>query len=75
MSRHAILHCCPINRVFSSWWKVKFKPESQDEDGPSGLVPMAYVEEVCTDRTCVPATINTMILLPGRTYPSGEGIV
>lgn len=24
------------------------KPESQDEDGPSGMVPMAYVEEVRT---------------------------
>jgi actin cytoskeleton-regulatory complex protein SLA1 len=29
-----------------SWWKVKIKPDSPDEDGPIGLVPAAYVEEV-----------------------------
>jgi hypothetical protein len=28
------------------WWKVKVKTESQDDEGPSGLVPAAYVEEV-----------------------------
>lgn len=30
----------------ASWWKVKVKTESQDEDGASGLVPSAYVEPV-----------------------------
>jgi hypothetical protein len=29
-----------------SWWKVKIKGESQEEDSPSGLVPAAYVEQV-----------------------------
>lgn len=30
----------------SSWWKVKIKGESQEEDSPVGLVPAAYVEPV-----------------------------
>lgn len=29
-----------------SWWKVKVKGASPDEEGPSGLVPAAYVELV-----------------------------
>lgn len=32
--------------VINSWWRVKLKPDSQDEEGPSGLVPAAYVELV-----------------------------
>ena len=28
------------------WWKVKVKTPSPDEEGPSGLVPAAYVEQV-----------------------------
>lgn len=32
-----------------SWWKVKIKGETQDEEGPIGLVPAAYVEQVSTD--------------------------
>lgn len=28
-----------------SWWKVKIKGDSQDEDSPSGLVPAAYLEQ------------------------------
>lgn len=35
---------------------MKVKPDSQDDDGPSGLVPMAYVEDVCMALACVPAT-------------------
>ncbi|KAG9128371.1 cytoskeletal protein binding protein [Ceratobasidium sp. 392] len=27
------------------WWKVKIKTNSQEDNGPSGLVPKAYVEE------------------------------
>jgi hypothetical protein len=30
----------------NSWWKVKIKGESQEEDSPAGLVPAAYVEPV-----------------------------
>ncbi|CCM04044.1 uncharacterized protein FIBRA_06203 [Fibroporia radiculosa] len=33
-----------LERVDDDWWKVKVKLESQDEDGPFGLVPAAYVE-------------------------------
>ncbi|GBE79439.1 hypothetical protein SCP_0206380 [Sparassis crispa] len=33
-----------LERTDDDWWKVKIKPESQEEDGPSGLVPAAYVE-------------------------------
>jgi hypothetical protein len=29
-----------------SWWKVKIKSHSEDEEAPSGLVPAAYVEPV-----------------------------
>jgi hypothetical protein len=31
-----------------SWWKIRVKTESQDDEGPSGLVPSAYVEPVRT---------------------------
>lgn len=31
---------------FYSWWKVKVKGESQEEECPAGLVPAAYVEPV-----------------------------
>ncbi|KZT72493.1 hypothetical protein DAEQUDRAFT_762788 [Daedalea quercina L-15889] len=34
-----------LERTDEDWWRVKIKPDSQDEDGHSGLVPMAYVEE------------------------------
>ncbi|KAH9938301.1 uncharacterized protein B0H18DRAFT_1205565 [Fomitopsis serialis] len=34
-----------LERTDEDWWRVKIKPDSQDEDGPSGIVPMAYVEE------------------------------
>ncbi|KAG9075619.1 cytoskeletal protein binding protein, partial [Ceratobasidium sp. UAMH 11750] len=29
----------------NEWWKVKIKTNSQEDSGPSGLVPKAYVEE------------------------------
>ncbi|KAF8655285.1 hypothetical protein AX16_003184 [Volvariella volvacea WC 439] len=32
-------------RTDDDWWKVKVKAESQQEDGPVGLVPAAYVEQ------------------------------
>lgn len=32
--------------AIQSWWKVKIKGGSQEEDSPSGLVPAAYVEQV-----------------------------
>jgi hypothetical protein len=32
--------------IHSSWWKVKIKGESQEEECPVGLVPAAYVEQV-----------------------------
>jgi hypothetical protein len=31
-----------------SWWKVKIKGDSQEEETPVGLVPAAYVEPVRT---------------------------
>ena len=31
---------------YFSWWKVKVKGESQEEETPEGLVPAAYVEPV-----------------------------
>lgn len=34
------------HRYRFSWWKVKIKGESQEEDSPVGLVPAAYVEPV-----------------------------
>jgi hypothetical protein len=34
------------DRIVPSWWKVKIKGESQEEESPSGLVPAAYVEQV-----------------------------
>jgi actin cytoskeleton-regulatory complex protein SLA1 len=39
---------CPSSHLTSlcSWWKVKVKLDSTDDDGPSGLVPAAYVEPV-----------------------------
>ncbi|KZV68150.1 hypothetical protein PENSPDRAFT_653484 [Peniophora sp. CONT] len=33
-----------LERVDDDWWKVKVKGASPDEEGPSGLVPAAYVE-------------------------------
>ncbi|RDX55445.1 hypothetical protein OH76DRAFT_1396833 [Lentinus brumalis] len=33
-----------LERTDEDWWKVKIKPDSQEEDSPSGLVPSAYVE-------------------------------
>ncbi|KAI0092053.1 hypothetical protein BDY19DRAFT_928131 [Irpex rosettiformis] len=33
-----------LEKVDDDWWKVKIKLESQDEEGPAGLVPAAYVE-------------------------------
>ncbi|KAJ3554220.1 hypothetical protein NM688_g3224 [Phlebia brevispora] len=33
-----------LERTDDDWWRVKIKPDSQDEDAPSGLVPSAYVE-------------------------------
>ncbi|KAI0921699.1 hypothetical protein AcV7_008117 [Taiwanofungus camphoratus] len=33
-----------LERTDNDWWKVKIKPESQDEEGASGLIPAAYVE-------------------------------
>lgn len=41
-----------IGSLYYSWWKVKIKPDSQDEDSPSGLVPSAYVEPV----KCIPCS-------------------
>jgi hypothetical protein len=38
-----LLHAYP---GCNSWWKVKIKGESQEEDSPVGLVPAAYVEPV-----------------------------
>lgn len=32
--------------MICSWWKVKIKGETQEEDSPAGLVPAAYVEPV-----------------------------
>ncbi|KAF5331711.1 hypothetical protein D9611_007701 [Ephemerocybe angulata] len=34
-----------VERVDDDWWKVKIKGESQDDEGPVGLVPAAYVEQ------------------------------
>ncbi|VDC02124.1 unnamed protein product [Peniophora sp. CBMAI 1063] len=33
-----------LERTDDDWWKVKVKGASPDEEGPSGLVPAAYVE-------------------------------
>ncbi|KAM5540360.1 hypothetical protein V8D89_005818 [Ganoderma adspersum] len=33
-----------LERTDSEWWKVQIKSDSQEEEGPSGLVPAAYVE-------------------------------
>ncbi|EKM59126.1 uncharacterized protein PHACADRAFT_191439 [Phanerochaete carnosa HHB-10118-sp] len=33
-----------LERTDDEWWKVKVKADMQDEDGPSGLIPAAYVE-------------------------------
>ncbi|KAI1789509.1 hypothetical protein LXA43DRAFT_576611 [Ganoderma leucocontextum] len=33
-----------LERTDSEWWKVQVKSDSQEEEGPSGLVPAAYVE-------------------------------
>ncbi|KAI0347122.1 hypothetical protein BDW22DRAFT_1480808 [Trametopsis cervina] len=33
-----------LEKTDDDWWKVKVKLESQDEEGPSGMVPSAYVE-------------------------------
>ncbi len=30
----------------SSWWKAKLKEEDGSQDGPVGLIPCTYVEEV-----------------------------
>ncbi|EJT97499.1 hypothetical protein DACRYDRAFT_119198 [Dacryopinax primogenitus] len=30
----------------SEWWKVRHKTDSSDDEGPSGVVPATYVEEV-----------------------------
>lgn len=35
-----------IDRLCCSWWKVKVKGESQEEDTAVGLIPAAYVELV-----------------------------
>ncbi|EAU84759.2 hypothetical protein CC1G_00278 [Coprinopsis cinerea okayama7 len=34
-----------VERTDEDWWKVKVKGDSQDDDGPVGLVPAAYVEQ------------------------------
>ncbi|KAH6914937.1 hypothetical protein BKA70DRAFT_559793 [Coprinopsis sp. MPI-PUGE-AT-0042] len=34
-----------VERTDDDWWKVKVKGESQDDEGPTGLVPAAYVEQ------------------------------
>ncbi|KAJ3479992.1 hypothetical protein NLI96_g8680 [Meripilus lineatus] len=34
-----------IERTDDSWWKVKLKTDTPDEQGATGLVPAAYVEE------------------------------
>ena len=41
--------------IVPSWWKVKIKGESQEEESPSGLVPAAYVEQVSITQihTCI----------------------
>ncbi|KAI0698514.1 hypothetical protein C8T65DRAFT_10646 [Cerioporus squamosus] len=33
-----------LERTDEDWWKVKVKPDSQEEESASGLVPSAYVE-------------------------------
>ncbi|RXW25299.1 hypothetical protein EST38_g582 [Candolleomyces aberdarensis] len=34
-----------VERTDEDWWKVKVKGETQDDEGPVGLVPAAYVEQ------------------------------
>ncbi|TFK28770.1 hypothetical protein FA15DRAFT_664822 [Coprinopsis marcescibilis] len=34
-----------IERTDEEWWKVKVKGNGQDDEGPVGLVPAAYVEQ------------------------------
>lgn len=38
--------CRTTSLTSCSWWKVKIKGESQEEETGSGLVPAAYVEQV-----------------------------
>ncbi|CAL1701025.1 unnamed protein product [Somion occarium] len=33
-----------LERTDEDWWKVRIRTESQDDEGPSGLVPVAYVK-------------------------------
>ncbi|KDQ64469.1 hypothetical protein JAAARDRAFT_75108 [Jaapia argillacea MUCL 33604] len=33
-----------LEKVDDDWWKVKLKTDSQEDEGPIGLVPSAYVE-------------------------------
>lgn len=44
--------------VAPSWWKVKVRGETQDEDSPVGLVPAAYVEQVSSTVLCNPTTTS-----------------
>ncbi|PFH46321.1 hypothetical protein AMATHDRAFT_7968 [Amanita thiersii Skay4041] len=34
-----------LDNTDDDWWKVKLKSDPQDDDGPVGLVPAAYVEQ------------------------------
>ncbi|KAH7887775.1 hypothetical protein F5I97DRAFT_1935845 [Phlebopus sp. FC_14] len=34
-----------LEKTDDDWWKVKVKRGSQDEEGPTGLVPAAYIEQ------------------------------
>ena len=45
-----VLSFLPSSQLTSvcSWWKVKIKSDVSDDEGPSGLVPAAYVEPVST---------------------------
>ncbi|KZO91376.1 hypothetical protein CALVIDRAFT_505787 [Calocera viscosa TUFC12733] len=35
-----------LDNADPEWWKVRHKTESSEEEGPSGVVPATYVEEV-----------------------------
>lgn len=53
---------CPDHHFTPRWWKVRVKTDSPDEQGASGLVPAAYVEEVS----------NLAATLLGRLYSTNH---
>jgi actin cytoskeleton-regulatory complex protein SLA1 len=52
------------------WWKVKVK---QDEDGPSGLVPAAYVEPV--RNRLITLRLVSLTPVSARTFVRRQGAI